>query len=286
MTCRPRPTRRSRADIDAIEEAIIAAAEREQPTTVRHLFYVVAGTGLIEKTEAEYKGTVVRLLTKLRREGRLPWHWIADGTRWIRKPTSYSSAEEAVRVTAQCYRRAMWASQSVDVEIWCEKDAIAGTIYPTTASFDVPLMVCRGYPSLSFLHSSASAMAAADKPTIIGYVGDFDPSGVNIATTVENTLREFAPDAEIIFRRLAVTEHQIAAFELPTRPTKKSDSRSKGWEGESVDVDSMPPHILRGIVEQEITSRLEPRAWAIQQEIEEQERGWLEALATAEGGQA
>jgi hypothetical protein len=36
--------------------------------------------------------------------------------------------------------------------------------------------------------------------------------------------RRQAPDAEIHFKRLAVTPEQIPAWDLPTRPTKASDT--------------------------------------------------------------
>jgi hypothetical protein len=53
------------------------------------------------------------------------------------------------------------------------------------------------------------------------YFGDHDPSGVDITRAVEEGLREFAPDAEIHFERVAVTRKQIGELNLPTRPTKR-----------------------------------------------------------------
>ena len=37
--------------------------------------------GLIRKTEADYPSVVMRLLTKMRLDGELPFSWIADNTR-------------------------------------------------------------------------------------------------------------------------------------------------------------------------------------------------------------
>ena len=95
--------------------------------------------------------------------------------------------------------------------------------------YDVPLMVARGYASLSFLHSAAEDINELDVPAFIYHLGDFDPSGVNAGEKIEETLRELAPDAEIIFERIAVTPEQIEEWGLPTRPTKASDSRAKGF---------------------------------------------------------
>ena len=152
---------------------------------------------IIAKTEAEYKTTVVRLLKNMRFAGELPFGWIADNTRWMRKPRTYSSAEQALLRTAETYRRALWDSQPVYVEIWLEKDALAGVLYEATQTWDVPLMVTRGYSSVTFLYEAGQTIAAQRKPAYLYYFGDFDPSGLDIARAVESKLRKFAPGAEI-----------------------------------------------------------------------------------------
>lgn len=278
--------RRSRKQIDAIKDAIYEQLKAEQPATVRHVFYLVANnTKLIGKTEAEYQRTIVRLLVEMRLEGRIPWHWIADSTRWMRKPRTWSSIESAINRTAETYRRAMWDTQPNYIEVWCEKDAITGTLYSVTESFDVPLMPCRGYSSLTFLQSAAANIADIGKPARIFYVGDHDPSGHDISRNVEVRLREFAPDAEIHFERLAVTEDQIAKLSLPTRPTKKTDTRAKGFEGDSVDVDAIPPTVLRQLVEDAITNQIDSHTWNQMCVVEEQEREHIKRMTQLIGGQ-
>ncbi len=234
--------------MERIRQAIYEVVEQDKPMTVRQVFYRLVSAGVIAKTEPEYKRTVVRLLTDMRRKRELPFNWIADNTRWMRKPVTYSSAEQALRQTAEFYRRSLWDSQDAYVEIWCEKDALAGVIFDVTSVWDVPLMVTRGYPSLTFLYGAAETIAAQWKPAYIYYLGDYDPSGLDIARTVERGLREFAPDADIHFDRVAVTPEQIEALHLPTRPTKKTDSRSRNFYGESVELDAISPAQLRTMV--------------------------------------
>ena len=65
-----------------------------------------------------------------------------------------------------------------------------------------------------------------------------------------------APDAEISFERLAVTPEQIRAWDLPTRPTKNSDSRSKGFGDISVELDAIAPEQLRDLVRDVIEQHL------------------------------
>ena len=96
----------------------------------------------------------------------------------MRKPDTHSSPEEALANTARTYRKALWDDQDAYVEIWCEKDALAGVLYKETAVWDVPLMVSRGFASLTFLAEAAEAIAAEGKPAYLYYFGDHDPSGV------------------------------------------------------------------------------------------------------------
>src|SRR5262249_45294235 len=85
--------RRSKEDMEAIREVIVEVLRQHRPATVRQVFYRLVSMGAIAKTEAEYKQTVCRLLTEMRLERRIPFGWIADNTRWMRKPTTYSSLE-------------------------------------------------------------------------------------------------------------------------------------------------------------------------------------------------
>jgi hypothetical protein len=50
----------------------------------------------------------------------------------------------------QAYRKDFCASLDHHVEVFVEKDAIAGTIQPVIEEYDIRLRVCRGYSSVSF----------------------------------------------------------------------------------------------------------------------------------------
>jgi hypothetical protein len=195
-------------------------------------------------------------LTLLRRTKVLPYDWLTDHTRWQRKPRSFDSVEQALADTARLYRKALWNDADCYVEIWLEKEALAGVILPVTAAYDVPLMCARGYPSLSFLYGAADYIGSLDVPTYIYHLGDFDPSGVNAGEKIEETLKEMAPDAAIYFERVAVTIDQIREWNLPTRATKTSDSRSKNFGNISVELDAIEPNQLRGLVEKVINRHL------------------------------
>lgn len=275
MVNKPRRSARDMADLRA---EILEAVALDAPTTCRSVFYRLVSRGVIPKSEQAYKGIVVRLLTLMRREGALDWAAITDGTRLRRKPRSYDNLLHALDDTRATYRRALWREQGVYVEVWTEKDAISGVLFDVTSEWDVPLVVCRGYPSQTFVHNAADELAEQAKPCFVYYFGDHDPSGVDIPRYVEARLREYAPRAEITFARLAVTREQIAQLALPTRPTKATDSRARGFAGESVEVDAIPPDTLRSICRAAIEQHVEQHALERTRRVEEAERETLAML--------
>jgi hypothetical protein len=272
-------TRSTKADMQRRNIELLNIVSEIHPCTVRQCFYQAEVRGIIEKTETGYS-KVQRALAEMRRSGDLPYDWIADNTRWQRKPASFDSPKEAVAEVAIFYRKNLWRDAGEYVEIWLEKDALSGVVYPVTAEYDVPLMVARGYSSLSFLYSSAEYISSLRCPAYIYHLGDFDPSGVNAAHKIESTLRELAPNAEIIFKRLAVLPHQIDDWNLPTRPTKKTDSRSKKFGSEiSVELDSIHPDKLRQLVTDAIESHLPRHEFEILKKAEASEREMLKYWA-------
>ncbi|MHC4608727.1 MAG: hypothetical protein ACYS7M_00080 [Planctomycetota bacterium] len=281
--CGSRPTRRTKAEIDAIKASIYAVARADHPVTIRQIFYRLVSAGAIGKTEAEYKSTVGRLAAVMRREGDLPFDWVADNTRWMRKPTTHSNVGDFLSASAYLYRRSLWDDQDAYVEIWLEKEALAGVLDSVTREWDVPLMVTRGYPSLTYLHSAAEQIHDIQRPAYLYYFGDWDPSGVDISRHVEEQVGDllcemeessFDP-AEMHFERVAVTAEQIDGLSLPTRPTKKTDSRSRNFEGESVEVDAIPPPTLREIARKCIERHVDRRALEATKNIEAEERKTL-----------
>jgi hypothetical protein len=274
--------RSTKAEVEHRREALLDIVEAMKPMTVRQVFYQATVRGIVEKSETGYTKVQTDLVL-MRRAGDLPYNWLADNTRWQRKPRTFNGVEEALRDTAAFYRKSLWADADAYIEIWLEKDALSGVIYPITSVFDVPLMVARGYASLSFLYSAGEHINTLDVPTYIYHLGDFDPSGVNAGEKIEETLRAMAPAADIAFERLAVTPEQITAWNLPTRPTKKSDTRAKGFGNISVELDAIEPDGLRDIVQGAIEAHLPRRQFNVLKAAEQSER---EIIAKLVGGLA
>jgi hypothetical protein len=274
IRCRPRVTK---AALGARRKALLAIIYDMRPMTVRQVFYQATVRSIVEKSEAGY-AKVQTDLVAMRRDGTLPYSWLADNTRWQRKPQTFSGIEQALDDTARLYRKSLWLNAGSYVEVWLEKDALSGVVLPVTADYDVPLMVARGYASLSFLHSAAEYIDTLDVPTYIYHLGDYDPSGVNAGEKIEQTLRELAPRADIRFERIGVTPAQIVRWSLPTRPTKQSDSRARGFGDISVELDAIDPGTLRDLVKSYIEMHLPARELAVLRAAEESERTLLKDI--------
>jgi hypothetical protein len=276
--------RRTKAEITRIRETIEEILAQDNPQTVRQVFYALTVRGVIKKAEVEYQRTVIRLLVDMREDGTIPFDWIADNTRWMRKPVSFVGLNASLKAWQENYRRDLWAAMPVYVEIWCEKDALAGVVLEETKTYDVPLMVARGYASISFLHSAAETIEAKEKPAYIYHVGDLDPSGVDAARDIEAKLRRYAPEAEIHFERIAVTREQVEKWSLPSRPTKQTDTRAKKFKGDSVELDAIPAHQLRELVRGAIERHVDQQQLQVIRAAEESERETLGKWAEIVGG--
>ena len=257
------------------KELILDWARQHRPVTVRQIFYRLSTLEAVDKSERGYK-VVGRLCTQMRLDGEIPFSYFADNTRWMRRPRTYNTIQEALELTAQTYRKSLWQNQTAAAEIWLEKEALAGVIYPVTSLWDVPLMVVKGYPSVTFLHTAASQMKNDyfhhNRITKIFYLGDRDPSGLDIFRNITERIPEFAQNTPIIFSHVAVTTAQVRRWQLPSRPTKKSDSRAKDFEGESVELDAILPSDLRQLVTDCIEKVIDSSQLEQLREIEKMEK--------------
>ncbi len=278
--------RRTKADIFAIKSDIMAILRNDHPMTVRQVFYQLVARSTIEKTEEEYQGTVIRLLTTMRLSGEVPFAWIIDESRRTRQTQTFDNVADAVRDTAEFYRRSALRECSDYLEIWSEKEALASIIWDVASEYDVPVIVSKGMPSLTQLYGSAVEIrraAEADKYSYIYQFGDHDPSGVLIPDVIERRLNQLCERFDCsppIVERVALTEEQIAEFSLPTRPTKRKGNRhAAGFEGNSTELDALPASELRNLVRECIERHITSNELATLRAAEESEREVIERLA-------
>jgi hypothetical protein len=126
--CPIKRPRRTRAEIDKIKKAIVTVLKADHPMTVRQVFYQLVTRGVIEKTEEQYQGTVIRLLTEMRMDEEISFDWIIDESRRRRETQTYNNIADAARDTARFYRRNALHACPDYIEVWSEKEALAGII--------------------------------------------------------------------------------------------------------------------------------------------------------------
>lgn len=276
-----------------IRAAVAALQGRYDRMTVRQVFYALSVQGVVEKTETGYR-QVGDQLVAMRRQGLLSWGFIADGTRWRRKPSTWESVSDYAESVARLYRRDLWRRQDVRLEVWLEKDALAGVIVDVTHEWDVALMVSKGQPSVTFLHSAAHAAAEAwmeaSVHTHIYTLYDYDAGGARAARAVAKEVPAFArgllsefswpaTQTPVTVERIAVTPEQIVAWDLPTRPPKKKDPEARAWgDKPCVELDAIPPERLTELVEDAIVGHIDERSWLLEKAIEEEEQKNLNAM--------
>lgn len=262
-------------------DAIVAVANDYERMSVRQLFYQMVSRGYVEKTEDAYK-RVADASVQMRLAGVLPYRKIADGSRERRRAPAFNGMDEALANTADLYRRNHWITQFQHVEVWSEKDALSGIIYPICYEYGVPYVASRGFPSLTIRYESAQEFIRIGKPVTVFYFGDHDASGRSISDNLEGELRQHGADVTVI--RMALEPYQVAEYRLPTRPGKKSDSRHRGFTREygdaSVELDALPPNVLSEIVRSSIESVIDEE-WNRIGEIEGLEQITLDSLAEA-----
>jgi hypothetical protein len=261
--------------MDQRAEFLIDYAKAHGPVTVRQLYYQaevhdVPGIGKDENGYAK----VQRQVLQLRRDGRLPYWCISDATRWMRKPRTHDSIESALNEAAKSYRRNLWLHSEHQIEVWLEKDALAGVVYPVTAACDVPLMVSRGYTSETFAYEAVEGYASDRRHTILALY-DYDRSGHDAAASLREKVQRFADEMgkRVDFKLLGLHGRQVREWGLPTRPHKRATTADRKWpDAVACELDAMPPDDLRALVRDAIEEYLPADELARLTVIEDAER--------------
>lgn len=275
--------RRTRAEMEAMREAIVELTELHERMTVRGIFYALVSQGIVPKDEVRGYRPVQRQVLTLRRSGALPWAFVADGTRWVRRVDTFESADLALEEVARNYRRDLWLSQDWRLEVWLEKDALADLIWPVASRWGVPLYVSRGVPSETIVHSAARDACGSPRRTKVLALFDHDAGGARAFRKIESGFGEYG-EGQAEVERLALTAPQIEAWKLPTRPAKASDPEAAKWgDRPAVELDALPPEGLTALLDEAISRHVDTRAWHIAQVAERQEREGLLALTGGRG---
>ena len=279
--------RRTKKQVEQLDQQILAVLHEDHPQSVRHVFYRMTNPRLpepVEKSERGYRHVQSRL-KELRRSGRLSYGWITDATRRGYHVNTYNSSSEFISAMAGMYRSNLWRDSQYYVEVWTESRSIAGVIQRDCERLAVSLYPAGGFASISVAHEAAGfiedELQGSDRYPIIIYIGDYDPAGVLIDQSLEQELRRHLR-RDFQFIRLGITPEQIEDYDLPTKPRKATDRRSLHVR-ETVEAEAMPARVLREMLSDAVESYLPFGALQSAKAAEESERAGLRAIARAMG---
>ena len=235
--------------------------------TLRQLYYQFVARGLVPNTQQSYK-RIGSIVNDGRLAGLLDWDYIVDRTRNLASPNHWSSPTEIIAAVADQYRIDKRADQEVRVEVWVEKEALAGVVSRAARGADVSHFSCRGYVSQSELYNAAQRFQAyidSGQKVVVIHLGDHDPSGLDMTRDITTRVGRFLavglglvhpredPDPEYeaallgpgafsaaafgLFesepwfqvRRIALNWDQIQTYNPPPNPTKMADSRAADY---------------------------------------------------------
>ena len=160
------------------------------------------------------------------------------------------------------------------IEVFIEKDALIGVIEGICNQYEVPYLACRGYASASEIwragHERMRMRLMKDQQVTVLYLGDHDPSGIDMTRDIRERLRQFSNghvlplQVEVV--RLALNKDQVDEYDPPPNPTKLSDSRAEDYVAvyghECWELDAMSPTVIRDLVEAAILDRRDEELWA------------------------
>lgn len=254
--------------------------------TLRQLYYQFVARDLIENSQRSYK-RLGKIISNARLAGLIDWDAIEDRTRSLASLAHWSSPTEIVEACANQYRRDLWEDQPIRVEVWIEKEALAGVIARPCRRLDIPYFSCRGYVSQS--EQRVSGLRALQhfedgQETVILHLGDHDPSGIDMTRDNSDRLNLFTEwDNCVTVKRIALNWDQIEELQPPPNPAKFTDSRIGGYVAkygyQSWELDALDPKYIENLINEEVSRYVDEDKMEAAKARQEEERQVLLDLA-------
>lgn len=266
--------------------------------TLRQLYYQFVARGLLKNEPRSYK-RLGELVAKGRTAGFIDWNAIEDRTRNLTRWRTDDSPEAAIERLRRTFTLEKWKEQPTYVEVWVEKEALAGVFERICSELEVPHFSCRGYVSLSEMWSATQRLTEISttptgekypwgtpvtKNVVILHFGDHDPSGIDMTRDIEDRTTLFGHwDAWIEVHRIALNMDQVEEYDPPPNPAKFSDSRAEDYVDRfgrsSWELDALEPRVLADLVRSHVEELRDEDLWEAAEEREEEARETLKRIA-------
>lgn len=272
--------------IRQITSVIESYQSRHIALTLRQLYYQLVSQKIrVMPNDAKTYKKLGDMVTDLREAGIVDWDAIEDRHRDLETPVRFADVPSALDSLADQYRADRQRDQPNYLECWIEKAALASLAYDITSRYSIPLLVSRGYNSATAIWEASRRFLASTRPVKILYMGDHDPSGLDMVRDISARLHLYAPDADVEVIRVALLESQVQEHSLPPNPIKDKDAR-KGWYRDNYgddtwELDALDAAIFQSLLEHAIHDFFDiPRLQRILSE-ETSDRLVIQAVAAA-----
>jgi len=252
--------------------------------TLRQLYYQFVSRDLIANTQREYK-RLGSIINDARLAGMIDWNAIEDRTRNLESLPHWEGPQDIVEACASQFRFDKWDRQPWRIELWVEKEALAGVFEKVCRELDIPYLSCRGYTSQSEMWRASERLkgyADDDKQTLILHFGDHDPSGIDMTRDIRDRLGVFNVDT-VEVNRVALNMNQVEQYDPPPNPAKITDSRAevyiREFGNESWELDALDPKVLTALVRDEVAKVRDDDLWAESLEAEREARAQLQMIS-------
>ena len=161
--------------------------------TLRQLYYQFVARGFIPNTQRSYK-RLGDIVNKARMAGLMDWDFIEDRTRNLQSIGHFEDPAAIIDVATRAFALDKWADQPTRVEVWVEKEALAGVVAQVSNRHDVSYFSCRGYVSQSEQWGAAQRIGAyieGGQNVVILHLGDHDPSGIDMTRDIRERITTF-----------------------------------------------------------------------------------------------
>lgn len=240
--------------------------------TLRQIFYRLVAKLIIPNTMNNYKA-LSKWLVKARERRDISEWYIEDRVRqtfgsdsgWEDPEKFIETYEEWFKNCWDNFSMPMWTTQEKALEVWVEKDALSRLVSEVADEFNVVTCPSRGYSSYSYVRKGVRRINEHDKPVKILYLGDVDPSGMDIERDLEERLMRYGA-GNITVERVALTLEQIQEYNLPPMPAKTTDPRLAKFiadtgGADAVELDALEPPILQQLIRDAIDAEIDQEAW-------------------------
>jgi hypothetical protein len=233
-----------------LEHAAEIVNSYETDVTLRQLFYRLVSDEILRNTKSDYTALASRTAA-LRRDRAFPA--MVDRTRALERMQSWNSVEEAVNERVNEFRLDHSEGQRCSIYVFVEKAALENQLWSWFGHLGIGIAALRGYHSVPLewqIKRDLVNRRNGFERRIALYVGDYDSTGKDIERNFWRYLRPFFHEVE----RVALAWDQIEEHDLPLQLGKSGDTRAVAFaaehEGENVqvEVDALPPDVLRGLL--------------------------------------